>query len=292
MTGLPTQGRPPGGPLDLAAVAADDAALEALRAGDGAAAVGDDLALLLVRELLRDVRAEPVGAPALHLVGPAPERSRRAQRAGAVAVALTAGVLSLGGVAAAAGLPVDGPLRSVGEAVRTAAGAVAGAVTPVVDQPVLEPVVEPARPALPEPAAPTAATARSAPGAAALAARAAGAERAVTSLLDSAARQLAAGRPGPAAAMLDTAERRLAEVPAVAVVALSGRLAELRDQVAAAVDPDRGRTQEPPDRPPPGLQRAAVREPAPSKPVTDRPAAGLAPKGRRLPEPAGPASSR
>jgi len=333
MTGVPTQGgwATDDDPLDLAAVAADDAAVEALRArspeGLGLAA-GDDVALLLVRELLRDVGAEPVpgarsGAPALRVVDGhgAPARSCRALRSGAVVAALAAGVLSLGGAAAAAGLaPADGPLRGVGEAVRAAAGAVVAAVTP--PEAAEEQAPAAARPPLPEPAATTATTARSAttattattarsaPGAAAAVARAASAERAVTSLLDSAARQLAEGRPGPAALMLDTAERRLPEVPTAAAAALRERLAALRAEVAAATvsaqpaadDPGRSRGSEPAAEPGRGrpVDPPSGPESTPDRPTAKEPRAPASKavptsKGRSVPKPpvpAGPASTR
>jgi len=312
VTGVPPQGgwATDDDPLDLAAVAADDAALEALRARsprDLGPNAGDDVALLLVQELLRDVGTELVpgarsGAPALRVVDgdPAHDRSRRLVRRGAVVAALAAGVLSLGGAAAAAGLaPEGGPLRGVGDAVRAAAGAVVAAVTPpeaaeeqtpASTRPRLpEPAATTARPPLPEPAATTAMTVRSEPGVAA-AARAASAERAVTSLLDSAARQLAEGRPGPAAAMLDTAERRLSNVPPAPAEALHERLAALRAEVGAATAPAQP---DPPSRP----------ESTPERPTAKGHKAGPAAaqkavpasKGRPVPKPpapAGPASTR
>ncbi len=222
---------PDDAPVHPSDVLADDAALEALRSRSAHLRPGDDLALLLVQELLRDVAGEDArpGAPALHVVGGAPPRvrPRRALRSGAVVAALAAGVLSVGGAAAAAA-PEGSPLRGVGDAVRSVAGAVVDAVAPsrssepvtaeadgpaeAASTPEAAPAAPSVREPLPTAAATTAATARSAPGAAAAAARASSAERAVVSLLDSAARQLAAGRPGAAAGMLDTAERRLAEV--------------------------------------------------------------------------------
>jgi hypothetical protein len=101
-------------PVDLHAVAADDAALEALRA-----TAGDDAALVLLRELLLDVERDLPLAPVSHgstvlaIAGEEPQ-SRRLARGGTVLVAtLTAGALSLGGVAAAA--PADSPLHGLGE---------------------------------------------------------------------------------------------------------------------------------------------------------------------------------
>ena len=307
-------------PLDLAAVAADDATVEALRVATVEAlragspqslrlGAGDDVALLLVQELLRDVGADLPAATGryastgLRAVDPL-VTTRRALRSGAFVAALAAGVLSLGGAAAAATLAPEGsPLRAAGDAVRSAAGAVVDAVTPPQTPSAVE--AQAPRAELPTPAASTATTARSAPGAAATVAHAASAERAVVSLLDSAARRLAAGRPGPAGVLLDTAERRLAEVPATAAAGLRTRLAALRAEVAAVAaaaaaapaDPGRGRgtgpaTAEEEVRPSAGER--PVEEPAVEEPAVEEPAGG-APKGRPVrqpPAPPGPASSR
>ena len=158
-------------PLDLAQVAADHDAVECLRTSRlaaGADGRDDDAALLLLRDLLRDVRGElpealPLPVPAgrgstvLTLAG-GPDPQRRLARHGALVAVFTAGVVSLSGVAAASTmLPPGTPLHSLGAAVRSAAGAVVGAVSPP------EPAVvrpEPARTATSAPSsAPRTATA-------------------------------------------------------------------------------------------------------------------------------------
>jgi hypothetical protein len=197
-------------PLDLAAVAADEAALEALRAG-----AGDDAALMLLRELLLDVERDlaptaPLshGTTVLARADAGPER--RLARNGTVVAALTAGLLSLGGVAAASTFaPADSPLHGLGEAVRSAAGAVVGAVTPptspgrsavVLPTPSASPTTAPT----PAPAAKAAAAPRTpTPGATVSAAsRSRAAARQVDQLLVAAADLLKAGRTTAAVSRL------------------------------------------------------------------------------------------
>ena len=244
--------------LDFASVAFDDAAVEALRAG---AVRGDDDALLLLRDLLDDVTldlpvAEPItavtvgrGSTVLPLASEStPER--RLVRGSTFVAAVTAGVLSLGGVAAASTLaPAGSALHGIGEAVRSAAGAVVGAVTPPEKAPadapavtppspaaaVVPPVQQPATnagPAQPGPAQP-------APGRTVSAeTRSQAAARQVAGLLDTAERLLDSGRTDAASQRLDLAERKLAEVlPADRADALKARLAALRERAAAAAAP-------------------------------------------------------
>jgi hypothetical protein len=131
-------------PLDLAQVAADHDAVECLRTSRlaaGADGRDDDAGLLLLRDLLRDVRGElpeplPLPVPAgrgstvLTLAGGS-DPQRRLARHGALVAVFTAGLVSLTGVAAASTmLPPGTPLHSLGAAVRSAAGAVVGAVSP------------------------------------------------------------------------------------------------------------------------------------------------------------------
>lgn len=232
-------------PLDLKAVAADDAALEALRAG-----AADDAALGLLRALLLDVERDlptPVGHGSTVLALASSEESdRRIARGGTVVAVLAAGLLSLGGVAAASTLaPAGSPLHALGEAVRSAAGAVVGAVTPPAS-PGRSGVVPP--PATASPSSVAAAPAKqttvaprtSPPGAPVSAAsRSRAAARQVDQLLDAAAGLLEAGRTTAAVARLDLAERKLTEVLPADRADLPQRLAALREQATAAAKPTR-----------------------------------------------------
>ena len=256
--------------LDLRDVTADDRAVEALRrpravspdSRAGGARPSDDVALALLLDLLADVSRDEVpahGRPPLRTVV-APVHPVRLLRRGSALAAVTAGVLSLTGVAAASTLvPAGAPLHGLGSAVRSAAGAVRDAVAPDVVQsggtpvsgasPTATPTVttrttapaEVVRPAgtpstgrpeeRPVPGSTTAVDARS---------RAAAAQ--VARWLDEAARHLADGRVRQAAARLDQAQARLAEVrPADGAAALRDRLAALRARVEAA-EPASGRT--------------------------------------------------
>lgn len=255
-------------PLDPAAVIADDAALEALRHG-----VGDDAALALLRELVLDVERDlPDGGPVgrgstvLALAG-ADVPERRVARGGAVVAVLTAGVVSLGGVAAAS--PADSPLHGLGEKVRAAAGALVGAVTPP-QTPARSGVALPtasASPATTAPA-PVAAPRQPAPGpAVAAAARSRAAARQVAELLDAAEALLRAGRTTAAVARLDLAERRLPAVLPAERAPLADRLAALRAQVPPPAQPARTA---PAKKAPPKQQPATGREEPPAKPAAPK----------------------
>lgn len=232
-------------PLDLPAVAADDAALDALRAG-----TGDDPALSLLRELLLDVERDLPATPLSHgttvvaLAADGPDR--RMARNGTVVAALAAGLLSLGGVAAASTLvPAGGPLHGLGEAVRSAAGAVVGAVTPPSSSgrpaaalpaasasPSASAV---ARVAAPAPRTASAALRTPTPGATvSAAARSQAAARQVDQLLADADALLDAGRRTTAVQRLDLAERKLTEVLEDHRGTLPKRLADLRARATAA----------------------------------------------------------
>lgn len=226
-------------PLDLSAVADDDASIEALRSG-----AGHDPGLGLLRELLLDVERD-LSVPARHgstVVTLASESTdRRLARGGAVVAAVTAGLLTLVGVAAASTLtPPDSPLNGLGQAVRSVAGAVVGAVTPPAS-PGRSGVVRPVASASPSLA--TAAGARqstvapraSAPGATVSAeSRSRAAARQVDRLLDDAAGLIKAGRTPAAVARLDLAERTLTQVLPADRADLPQRLAGLRAQATAS----------------------------------------------------------
>lgn len=270
-------------PLDLAQVGADDAALDAVLAGS----VEDDLALLLLRDLLQDVSESAAPAPVgcgstvLSLAGDrSPQRST--VRSGTLVAAFTAGLLSLSGVAAASTLaPAGSPLHGLGEVVRSAVGAAVGSVTPpdpVATAPAV-PVESPA--ARPTRTAPAATTTAPAGAAVSAAARSQAAARQVAALLDAAAGLLREGRPDAASARLDTATRRLADVLPADAAPLADRLAELREQVAAAAAPV--------DQPAPSRQapkEPAPREQAPKEPAAKEPAAkDSAPRAEPAKEP-------
>lgn len=239
-------------PVDLSQVTADDALIDLLRSGS----VGhEDPAVVLLRDLLADVEADlpgpaPVGrgSTVLALAGEsAPER--RTARNGAVVALLTAGLVSLGGVAAASTVVAPAhPLHGLGEVVRSAAGAVVDAVTP--------PASRAGQPAggsagsslsLPPPAADAAQRATTtgpagAPGQeVSAAARSTAAARQVAVLLAEAEQLLDDGRGSAAVERLDRAERRLADVLPADRSALADRLNELRRQVAAAPAPAPGK---------------------------------------------------
>jgi hypothetical protein len=213
-------------PLDMTAVSADDVMVEQLRRSmsPDAAVVWDDdddiddPAFALLRGLQRDVAADLPQLPSIlprevtSLVG-----RRRGFGRGAAVAAVTAGVLSIAGVAAAQpGRPLSG--------VRTA---VESAVTHVVD------AITPSAPV-----GPTTATHRSPSPAASPnasprseAARAAAAD--VTQALDSAQRLLDRGQTTAAKEQLDRATRALARVSDAAVRApLAARLAALNARLA------------------------------------------------------------
>ena len=259
-------------PLDLAAVGADDAALDRLRTS-----ADDDSALSLLRDLLLDVEADlpaatPVGRGSTVLTLAAEEvPDRRLARSGTVVAVLTAGLLSLGGVAAASTLAPSGtPLHGLGEAVRSAAGAFVGAVTPPESPvaPAASPSPSPTAsrpvsvaPAAPRPPAPTAAVPAGA--------RSQAAARQVAQLLDQAQALLADGRTKVAVARLDLAQRTLAQVLPVHRGDLESRLTDLRDRATAAPETARtapARTARPA---PPKQQAPATQEP-PARPSEQR----------------------
>lgn len=261
-------------PLDMTAVAADDAAVERLRTGRPA---GADPVLGLLRDLLSDVEADlpapapppvPVGrgSTILTLVGDdAPER--RLARGGTVVAVLAAGLVSLGGVAAASTLlPPGTPLHGIGQAVRSAAGAVVGAVSP--PQPPVRPRSEGAATTSP----PTTADREAAPqeaqaATAARQARSQAAARQVTRLLDQAEGLLSRGRTDAAGARLDLAQRRLGEVLVTDRPPLATRLEALRARLA-----DQQTRQTSSQKA--GPQRPAAKAPAPSSSRKAAPAPG------------------
>ncbi|MFN2523205.1 MAG: hypothetical protein ABR614_07840, partial [Mycobacteriales bacterium] len=118
---------------DLDPINADDALVERLRRAlspDDAIVWGDDdedaddAGYALLRALQHDVSTEPVLAPLAQVV---PLRRTHRLGRGAAVAAVTAGVLSLAGVAAAATTP---PLAGVRSAVADAVHQVVDAVTP------------------------------------------------------------------------------------------------------------------------------------------------------------------
>jgi hypothetical protein len=216
-------------PLDMTAVATDDAMVEQLRRSlsPDAAVIWDDddelddPALALLRGLQRDVAAD---LPQLPSILPREVTSlagrRRGFGRGAAVAAVTAGVLSIAGVAAAQpGRPLSG--------VRTA---VEHAVTDVVD------AITPSAPVGPTTARPH----RSPSGAASPtssprreAARAAAAAAEVAQALDSAQRFLDRGQTTAAQEQLDRATRALARLADPAVRGpLATRLAALNARLA------------------------------------------------------------
>ncbi|MCU1672890.1 MAG: hypothetical protein JWN77_1003 [Frankiales bacterium] len=195
-------------PSELDAIAADDQLVERLRRSlsPDAAVVWDedddtdDAGYALLTALQHDVSAP--AAPSAGAV--VPLRRRRLNR-GATVAALTAGVLSLGGVAAAAATP---PLAGVRAAVASAVSHVVDAVTP--SQPIGPSAASPAASAATTP------TVRATPPGRSVsdAVRAASADRQVARLLVRARTLLAAGDLSAARAALDAAARELAFVDA------------------------------------------------------------------------------
>lgn len=254
-------------PLDLAQVMADDSVIDRLRNGS---LEPNDPVVALLRDLLTDLETdlpspEPVGRGST-VVALAGEHSpnRRLARRGTVVALLTAGVVSVGGMAAAS--TVDNPshpLHGLGEAVRAATAAVVDAVTPPSappGSPTRDPAGRSAGAAAPVPA--PAAEAAPAPGrAVSAAARSQAALRQVEALLDEAESLLDAGRVSAASARLDTAERRLRDVLPDQRPAPVERLTELRKRVAAATAP----------APRPAREQRPAQAPA-AKPDSPRPA--------------------
>ena len=220
-------------PLDIVAVSADDRLIEQLRQAlsPDAAVVWDDddvepdAAAALLRTLQLEVSADlPEPAPILPpgVIELAPRRRRLGRSATIAAVA--AGVLSVGGVAAASA--PGQPLAGVRSAVSSAVSDVVDAITPsspVGPKPVATQPVTPSPQLTP-------------PGdAVSAAARSASAVQQITANLDRAGVFLDAGKWAPAAEQLDAAERKLDFVLDPAVKApLENRLASLRAVLAAA----------------------------------------------------------
>ena len=271
-------------PLDLAAVSADDALVERLRRSlspeaavvwDDDDDAGEDRSYALLRALQLDITAEaapaaPVLSDLVADVVPLTGRRRALGRSATVA-AVTAGVLALGGAAAAATSAPGDPMYGVRSAVASAVQEVVDAITPAA----------PVGPALSAAATPTATI--TPPGrAVSTTARSISAVRQIEERLYTAQRLLDAGRPKPALEVLDQATRRLPLVTDLAVrSALAGQVADLRAAAAAAMTPPPVRPEKPRDddakpskddrRPSPKATRA---------PAATRPATGGASTGR------------
>lgn len=224
-------------PLDLAAVAADDQLVEQLRhsLSPDAAVIWDDdddevdPAFALLRSLQRDVSgdlpAESADTPP-GIIELLPRRRRLSRSATIAAVA--AGVLSIGGVAAASapGQPLAGMRSAVANAVSDAVDA----ITP--DAPVGPALVDPTRTSTPSPKATPPGDAVSA------AARSAAAVLQIEANLDRAVSFLDDGKYEPAQAQLDAAARKLDYVIVPADHnRLAARLAQLQARLAAMPDP-------------------------------------------------------
>ncbi|GAC1445115.1 MAG: hypothetical protein NVS3B26_05660 [Mycobacteriales bacterium] len=227
---------PDGELVDVAAVAADDAGVEQLRRSLSPvdAVVWDDdeveldPAFALLRVLQHDVARDLPAAAALLPAGVTalPARPRRFGRTATIA-AVTAGVLSIGGVAAATSGP-GSPLGGVRSALRSAVINVVDAITPG------------------SPPSPTAAAHRTsaaepspevtAPGdQVSEAARSASTATQVAAELDKAGRLMGEGRYGAAAAQLDVAARALPLIlDAGTRDPLAARLASLRALVTGS----------------------------------------------------------
>ena len=217
-------------PLDVTAVGEDDLLVEQLRhaLSPDAAVIWDDdddeldPAFALLRALQTDVSAGlPLDAPILPAgVTPLLPRRRHLSRTATVA-AVAAGVLSIGGVAAAAapGMPLEGVRHTLTNAVATAVHA----VTP--DAPI--------GPAVESSASPTASPS-SRGDAVSDAARSANAVIQIENNLDRAAKLIADGRYQPAKNQLDAAASKLHYVTDATVKAdLQSRLTTLQAQLAA-----------------------------------------------------------
>jgi hypothetical protein len=229
-------------PVDVTAVALDDELIENLRRSlsPESAVVWDDdeddldPGYALLRAVQLDVSADlPLDAPIVPdgVIELAPRR--RTLGRGATIAAVTAGVVCLGGVAAAA---PGRPLSGVGSAVSSAVHNVVDAITP--DSPVGPAATEPSDDASPSSSASP--TPRPTPpgDAVSAAARSASAIEQITANLDRAAALIHAGRMQAAAQQLDAAERKLAYVSDTASHdALAARLADLRARLGATPKP-------------------------------------------------------
>ena len=260
-------------PFDLDAVAGDDAMVERLRAslspGDSVGSADDsgDLSYALLRALQDDVSAELDPPPVVVPIGP---RRRVFGRAATVA-AVTAGVLSLAGAAAAATASPGAPLSGVRSAVASAVHDALDAITPS------ESVESPA-------AAPTEAGPAVSPRGEAVsaAARSAGATNQIEERIALAERLLDRGRLTAAGEVLDQAQRRLPLVQDAAKRAgYQEQIDRLRARALAA--PARGPQSGPADVPGKSGDKRATPSPKPSR---------TAPQQQRRPSPpsSGPAS--
>ena len=241
---------PDDAPLDMAAVSSDDAAIEVLRRSlsPDAAVVWDDdddeldSAFLLLRSLQRDVSADLPSATAVLPQGVTRLVPRRRLGRTATMVAVAAGVLSIGGVAAASA--PGQPLAGVRSSVTSAFTSVVDAITP--DAPVGPTAAKPAHArgaeakpsaeASPEPGPTSELSPKASPPGQAVsaAARSAAATRQVTELLDKAARLLDRGQNDAARAQLRSAAVRLPLVTdAASHDRLAARLSALRARLAS-----------------------------------------------------------
>jgi hypothetical protein len=219
-------------PIDVQAVSDDDRLVEQLRhaLSPEDAVVWDDNddekdpGYALLRALQRDVSAGlPVGESTLpaEVVELLPRR-RHLSRTATIAV-VAAGVLSIGGVAAASA--PGQPLAGAREAVANAVSSAVHAVTP--DAPVGPAVVETVTSPTPKPSPPGDAVSD--------AARSASAVLQIEANLDRAEAMIDKGQLQAAGAQLDAAERKLAYVTDSAVRAgLQARLDDLRSKLAVA----------------------------------------------------------
>lgn len=225
-------------PFDLDAVAADDAMVERLRTSvsprdavvwgddDETAGDGEDLSYALLRALQLDVSAELDDAPS---VLPLMTRRRAFGRTATVA-ALTAGVLSLAGAAAAATSSPGDPMYGVRSAVASAVHDALDAFTPSDGS------------AAEAPAAATPTVTITPRGTAvSAAARSASAARQIEERIATAERLLDRGRATAAGEVLDQAQRRLPLVLEAAQRAgYQQQIQQLRARALATAEPARG----------------------------------------------------
>lgn len=227
--------------LDVVAVGADDQLVETLRRSlsPDAAVIwddddeADDPAFALLRALQLDVSDDlPADAPILPATV-TPLAGRRRLGRGATVAAVSFGVLSIAGVAAASA--PGQPLAGVRHSVSAAVAGVVDAITP--DAPVGPSVLTPAEGAKPSPSATPPGQLVSA------AARSTAAVLQIEANLDRAAVLLQQGRYAAAQAQLDAAARKLTLVsPSSTRDALAARLAALQDRLdARAGDASTGR---------------------------------------------------
>jgi hypothetical protein len=230
-------------PLDVAVVAADERMVEQLRhaLSPDAAVIWDDdddvevdPAFALLRALQRDVSADLPADEVLPASVTELLPRRRSLGRGATVAAIAAGVLSIGGVAAAASAP---GLSGVRSAVSNAVHDAVDAITP--DAPVGPVVASPSSAASPTATATPFAAATPTPRGQVVstAARSASAVGQIQANLDRAERFLDQGKTGPAGNQLDAAARKLDYVVAGADrTRLAARLATLRARLAATPD--------------------------------------------------------